>query len=338
MNNQRQKKTKSEVATLLGVAVVFLGLIVMLVGIVVAGDEEDIQSLATLLAGIGIFVGGVVMTCVAAVLTQRAGKKQTEQIKAALPENAVLIGGDTSAHFTEEGLRILRDSAFADFAPVIPYSELTVYCGIFRRSSRAKGKEAVFLALPAGVGEPDREEEEEGRDLYPVGEEVLPLAQKYGVKVVDHRYPPVKKPKFQKKFTHRFPEQRKIALRWTVISIVAFAAVLGVCLAIALNTEYNTSGLAGGLAAGVVTPCVLTAANNWKKNVLKIYEEGVFLSTVHGKSFLFWEEIERIQTGFGEIVFDCGGIGASFPEMEGAMEYLREIHPEKFEESVCESL
>lgn len=336
MDNRRRKKSVSETVVILGTVSLFLGLVVMLIGIIVAGDDEEIGSLVVLFVGMGLFIGSAATVCVASVFVNRGKKKALEKVKAALPENAVLLPDGASAHFTEEGLRILRDSAFADFAPVIPYSELTIYCRCFRSASRAKGREAIFLMLPAGLGAPPSEEmEEDCGNMFVVGEEVLPLANRYGVKIVDHRHPPVKKLTLKKKFTYRSSEQRKMAIRWTAISITAFAAVLGLCILLALYTEYgSSSGLAGGLAAGVITPCVLTAARGWKRNVLEIYEEGVLLSSNAGKSFLFWEEIIGIEENEENIFFDCGGIDASFPKLEGTIEYLREIHPEKFQEGV----
>ena len=333
MNNKRRKKTKSEIAVLAGSAALFLGLIVMLVGLLVAGDNDDMKSLATMFVGMGIFAGSTVTICVASVMVRRDKRKQTEHLKAALPENAVLLNESTTAYFTDEGLRIIRDNTFMDFAPAIPYSEIAVYYRCFRRTSRAKGKENIFLQLPRMGGDFFDEEEDEGGNVYIVGEEVLSLAQRYGVKIVDTRRPPVKKLTFKRKFTHRYPGQRKMALRWTIVSIAAFAAVLGVSIVLALNTDIS-SGVAGGIAAGVVTPCVLTAARNWKKNVLKVYEEGILFSMFGGQHFLFWEEILKIEVRQEGFYFDCGAVGVSFPEIEGAVEYLREIHPEKFEETV----
>lgn len=330
MNNPRGKKTKSEIAQLIGAVSMLLGLVVMLIGLAVAGDKEDLKSLATMLVGIGIFAGSAVAVCVASVYVRRDKKRQTEKIKAALPENAVLLNGGASAYFTDEGLRVIRDNTFTDFEPALPYAEIAVYCRRIRKSFRAKGKETIFLVLPLPQGDFLAEK---GENAHVVGEEILPLAQRFGVKVIDTRHAPVKKATLKAKFVHRYPRQRKTAALWTVISIAAFAAVLGVGVLISLNTQYNVSGIMGGVAAGVVTPCVLTAARHWKRNVLRVYEEGISLSMFGSKTFLFWEEIIAIEAG-EVIFFDCGVVGAGYPALETAVKYLRENYPEKFKEDV----
>ena len=332
MNNGRKKKTKSEIAVLIAAFTMMLGLIVMLVGITVGGDEDEIGSLGVTLVGVVVFAGSFVTVCVATAYTRRGKKREAEKAKAALPENAVFLADGISAHFTSEGLCVVRDATFLGFEPAIPYSELIIYCRRIRKSSRAKGKETIFLVLPEEGDELFSEGWDEGKNMYAVGEEVLPLARKYGVKILDRRCPPVKKLTFEKKFTYRPPEQLKRAVRWTFISLAAFAAVLGVSILLAVYTEVS-SGIAGGIAAGVVTPCVLNAVNNWRKNVLKVYAEGIFLSINGARHFLFWEEIERMEEEQAWIFFDCGDIGVSFPAVAGAAEYLREIHPEKFKES-----
>lgn len=338
MKDYTKKKKTFQVLIIVGMCVLFLGLIVMMVGLFQEEASED-SGVITILVGLGAFVSGTVLICVASVLQRKYEAKRKEQIKASLPEDTILLYENVTAQFTEEGLRILHGDTFGEFEPVIPYSLLSLYRICYRSSPRAKGKERISFGLPAGKVFTAYEEEEEGSvtEFFDVGEEVLPLAEKYGVPISDSRQPRIEKPTLLKKFSHRKEGQRKAAIKWTFISIGVFAALIGIVVLLAIMDVEIGSGLIGGVSAAIVTPCVLHAINLWQRNLLYVYEEGVLIRTMGAKIFLFWAEIEhiRIDNGF---YFDCGYMSIWCPAAGEAFDYLKEFHPEKFVEEVPEKL
>lgn len=314
-------------------AVAVLSLIGVIVTVIVFEFKDGMSgTLCYVLAG--SFAGGAALggglAFLFAHLLHIADDRRLDYLERCDSPYSFFVGEGTLATFGENEL-ILHGEGENALSVRVPYGEARFFSVCSRRAPREKGEWCVVIEMPARYLAKKNHSVPPGETILVQAdrkERLLQTISERGLTLLGEKKEELHKKKFTLKAKYLLPMSGKRRRALVLCGIGAVAAVAGIPLAIfwepAIGSILTVIGI---FVLGRSTVSFVRA-----KSVLQFYEEGLFWRDRNGidRFFLKWEEIERIfreKEGFLEVRCMYGSY--HLPDIAGALEYLREIRPEK---------
>ncbi len=314
-------------------------LIGVLVAVILMNFNKEDADLYYILTG--AFAGGAILFALCAFgcsrLLERATLRETDYRELCDGEDSFFVGEGTLATFTDGALVIHSEEDGNRETVRVPYGEMRFFSVCTRIAPRERGKWRVVLEIPvkylakegkAKKNDPPALVETDGK------ERLYRCLEKYGLELSGELPPRGEEPentRFRavKKFSlpNRTKRRRAIMLLGLGVVLAVAGVVVGFLWQISLGCILAFVGL---FLAGRGAWAFLRA-----KAVFAVYREGVYYtdSARTERRFLKAAEIERFvreeKDGMPVLKVRCTYGDYRFPLVQGALEALGEIFPEK---------
>lgn len=313
-----------------GAVVLLLG---VLAAVIAAEFKRDASDLCFLLAG--VFGGGAVLFCAAAVGFERLSSVTDERVLDYFERcdgaESFFVGEGTLATFRKDSLCIHGDAREEIF---VPYAEITAYSVCARKRPREKGAWSVVFEIPARYllkkekgGEPPLlvQTAAKPRLFRALEAHSIPL-------LGERREETAQKVKYTREKKFYLPNKKKQKRELLFLAFGALLLVAGVLLLILVNPTIGSVLICFAVIVGGKAIFSFFRA----RALFAVYREGIYWRESDSREsvFLKWEEMTSLtaaeEKGYPVLRVELPYGRYHFPRAAGVCEYLAEHHPEEF--------